>query len=119
MLFFTIRPKKKKEEDSQAGSLRYDNDHPTQRATARVAPTNEFIGGEMKNEYLKWLLMVILRCLPVEKIIDLIVKLLKELASKTENQVDDALVDIIAEMLYSAFGMDKNQKLSELEQQFQ
>jgi len=116
MLFFAIRPKKKKK-DSQAGSLQYGNDHPAPKGHPSTG--GELKGGEMKNEYLKWLLMVILRCLPVEKIIDLIVKLLKELASKTDNQVDDALVDIIAEMLYSAFGMDKNQKLSELEQQFQ
>ncbi len=73
----------------------------------------------MKNEYLKWLLMIILKCLPVEKIIDLIVKLLAELAQKTENKVDDALVDIIAEMLCSAFNLDKDKKMSELEQQFQ
>jgi hypothetical protein len=68
--------------------------------------------------YLKWLLMVILKCLPMDKIIDLIVKLLKELALKTDNKVDDALVDIIAEMLYSAFSSDKNQKMQELDSQF-
>lgn len=91
MLFFTVKPKK------------------------RVEIAQE-IGENMKNEHMKWIMMVILRCLPAEKTIDLIVKLLKEFASRTENQMDDALVDIVAEMLYSAFQLNKEQKMVELDQ---
>lgn len=68
---------------------------------------------------LKWLLMVIMRVLPMEGVVDLIVKLLRELAKKTENKVDDAAVEIIAEILYSAFGSDKNDKLAHLDEQFE
>ncbi len=67
---------------------------------------------------LKWLLMVIMRVLPMEGVVDLIVKLLRELASKTENKVDDAAVEIIAEILYNAFGSDPKEKLARLDEQF-
>lgn len=70
-------------------------------------------------KHLKWLLLVIMRLLPQEKIIDLVIKLLKELAQNTDNSIDDAVVEIISEMLYSAFGLDRNKKLSELETQFE
>lgn len=67
---------------------------------------------------LRWLLMVIMRVLPMEGVVDLIVKLLRELASKTENKVDDAAVEIIAEILYAAFGSDAKDKLAHLDEQF-
>lgn len=96
MLFFTVKPKKRVEIAQEIGE-NMENEN-------------------MKNEHMKWIMMVILRCLPAEKTIDLIVKLLKEFASRTENQMDDALVDIVAEMLYSAFQLNKEQKMVELDQ---
>jgi len=74
-------------------------------------------GEKMKNS-LKWLLMVIFRVLNAEAVVDLIIKLLRELAKKTENKVDDAAVEIIAEILYSAFGSDSKEKLAHLDEQF-
>ena len=72
----------------------------------------------MKNAA-KWLLMLILKILNTEATIDLIIKVLTEVARRTENKIDDACVLIIAEMLYSAFGFDTKEKMDTLNQQFE
>jgi len=67
---------------------------------------------------LKWILMLIFKCLPLEGIIDLIVKLLRDLAKKTDNKIDDAIVEFVAEMLYTAFELNTQEKLEHLDEQF-
>ncbi|HPK40008.1 MAG TPA: hypothetical protein PKZ69_00175 [Candidatus Cloacimonadota bacterium] len=67
---------------------------------------------------MKWILHIIMTILPNEAILDLIIKVLRDLAKRTENTIDDAAVEIIAEILYGAFGKDRKEKMIELDQQF-
>ena len=47
-------------------------------------------------------LIMAIRCLPYEKIIFIIVSVLKKLAESSDNKLDDQLVDIIEYILLSA-----------------
>lgn len=54
--------------------------------------------------YLKWILGMIFRILPLDQIVDLIVCLMLKIAQSTDNKVDDEAVVIVATILYMAVG---------------
>jgi len=51
----------------------------------------------------KWLLMLI-KFLPVKDILDLLLELLRDLAKKSDNELDDGAVEIIQKIIDTAFG---------------
>lgn len=68
--------------------------------------------------YLKWIVQIIFKTLSISEISDLVVKLIKEMVSRSENSLDEAALNIISEILYSSIGQDREQKLSELDSHF-
>jgi len=67
----------------------------------------KYLIGKIPEDMIMSLLEYIYGILPIEKWIEALRKFLMEQAKKTENEVDDNLVDIICDLLLRAFGIDK------------